>query len=469
VYEVVERIRDTLAAGARITLAGIFHIVVRTIYSLEIHGLEYDDPAQRAYFALSHKRDVDPIILLPSLLRHRGWSALAGTVRFALRADAFTPGFLARLLGRTALSRALRPLALGSVVRGLGALPIDNLHRPTEEWLRDTLRIDGDAPAGDALAPPTLERLALAAREDAPHIASRSLSTFFAWRYFAELRSLRGSEVLTGARRSAAKRHLVMVVRAQLGALSAVLRNGGSLVGAPEGGVSQDGRVRPITSGFSHILRGAPADTRILPVVMTYDFMRSGRPRVFVDLAPPLSSLSSLSVLSERHLHADLRHAWLHAMRFTCTQFATGYLVWLSETGQGEFTVTEMASAVHGLALALTAAGRNVDSALLDAASTHRAITRYLAYAERHNLARRAKLGRWLSVPHDLTVRVNPANPAALGYASQPLAYAWNELLDLLGADGQTTSANAQLALHEDVKNWIQWIYARSTLAAPIY
>ncbi|MGH2514872.1 MAG: hypothetical protein ACRDHP_04385 [Ktedonobacterales bacterium] len=446
---------SALAAGARVALAGIFYIVVRAIYSIEIHGLECDEHTQHTYYALAHKRDVDPIILLPPLLRHRGWRALAGGVRFALRGDAFMPGFLARLLGPTPLAWALRPLALGGVVRGLGALPIESLQRPVEEWLRDTLRLDGDGTAGAVLSPDALERLAMTSSERFSDVAAKSTAALFAWRYLAELRVLRGSEVLAnGSRRRNAKRHFVTAVRAQLGALSAALR-AGSLVGAPEGGLSPDGRVRPITGGLRRILRGAPADTCVLPVVMIYDFMRAGRPRVFVDLAPPLPNPVALS---EGRLHAELRSAWLHAMRFTCTQLATGYLVWAAETDQGEFTLAEMAVAVCRLALAFAATDRHVDAALLNWRTTRHAVARYLAYAQRRGLVRRTKAGYWLSIPRDVTVHPGP-NEAV--YTDQPLAYAWNELLDLLGAELQTFASPSTIP-HEAVNGWLQWMYQQS-------
>lgn len=451
-YEAVGRIASVLAAGARVALAGIFHIVIRAFYSVEIRGLEYDERAPHTYYAISHKRDVDPIILLPPLLRHRGWRALTGGVRFALRADAFTPGFLARLLGPGPLAWALRPLALGGVIRGLGALPIESLQRPVEEWLRDTLRLDGDGPAGTVLSPRALERLAAASGERASVIAARPISTLFAWRYLAELRILRGPDLLAGRRRRNAQRRLVMVVRAQLSALVAALRSSGSLLGAPEGDLSPDGHVLPITGGLHRILRDAPADTRILPLVIVYDFMRTGRPHVFVDLAPSLPHVAAR--LERLHYYADLRRAWLQAMRFTCTQLASGYLVWAAETNRDEFTLAEMAIAVHRLAMALAISGRHVDAALLNPRSTRRTVARYLAYAQRSDLALRTKSGRWRPIPRDLTVHTNPGGNS---YASQPLAYAWNELLDLLGTERQATSSDGA-APHAALDDWIQWI-----------
>lgn len=449
-----------LAAGTRVVLAGIFNLVVRMLYAVEVHGLEHDQRATYTYYAVSHKRDVDPIILLPPLLRHRGWRALAGGVRFAMRADAFTPGFLARLLGSTRLGRAVRPLALGGIVRFLGALPIDSPQRFVEEWLRDTLRIDGDGPAGAILSPEEAERFATAANEPAAHIAALPISALFAWRYLAALRTVRGPEVLAeGSRRRNAKRHFITVVRAQLGALSAALRANGALLGTPEGGLSPDGRVRPITGGLLRILRDAPPDTLVVPVVVMYDFMRTGRSRVFIDLAPPLPSQPTPA---DADLPATLRRAWLQAMRFTCTQLATGYLVWAAATDRGEFTLAELAVALRRLALALAATGRHVDAALLDQRTARHAAARYLAYARRHGLARRTKTGRWLAIPRDLTIRPDPVTPP---YASQPLAYAWNELRDLLGTEPQAATLGGP-APDDAVRDWLQWLYQRTAPVA---
>lgn len=431
----------------------------RAAYRVDVRGLEHDERAPHTYYALAHKRDLDPIVILPPLLRHRGWRALTGEVRFALRSDAFTHGFLARIVGATLPGRALRVLSLGDVLRPLGAMPIDGLRRPMEEWLRVTLREDGDEPVGTALSLEERARFAALSRQRGNDIAAQPLSSLLSWRYLPELRTLRGPETLVGARHHRAERYVLADVRRQLAKLSAWMRSGGSLLGAPEGGLTPDGHVQPLAGVLHRVLRDAPADTCVMPIVIVYDFMRTGRTRVYLDVAAPLRKAPALL---ERHLRIELRRAWLNAMRFTCSQLASGYLVWAGETDRAEFTLAEMALAVRHLAVALTERGRQVDPDLLDMRRARRDVARYLTYAQRHGLARRAKSGHWMAVRHDLAVHVNPGEG---GYVRQPLAYAWHELLDMLGVDGIDT-ASASHGLREGLDGWIQWMYQQS--ATPV-
>ncbi len=134
-------------ALCRMIIGGTFWVASRLFYSIEFHGLEYDTRAPRTYLAISHRRDLDPIISLPTLLSHWGWRAWAGDIHFVLRDDAFSPGYLAHLLPSPRwLSRLLHSLSLGPVLRWLGAHPLEHLHiRPAEEWIRDVLQIEGRA------------------------------------------------------------------------------------------------------------------------------------------------------------------------------------------------------------------------------------------------------------------------------------------------------------------------------------
>src|SRR5207302_616144 len=155
----MRHLQSLLVAVCRAIIASAFWIATRLSFHVEIHGLEYDDtgpPGREAhtYFGMAHKRDLDPIVLIPTLIFHRGWHGVAGGVRFALRADGFSPGYLARIVMQPRwISRLLRLLSIGSALRWLGTYPTEALLRPTEEWIRELLYVEGDVPAGEVLAP----------------------------------------------------------------------------------------------------------------------------------------------------------------------------------------------------------------------------------------------------------------------------------------------------------------------------
>src|SRR5437764_15280990 len=115
---------SVLRAVTRKIIASAFWVATRLSFTIEVHGVAYDTKAPRTYIALSHKRDLDPIITIPTFLSHRGWRDWAGDLHFALRSDAFSPGYLAHLVRRPLwFARLLNPISLQSLFHCLAANP----------------------------------------------------------------------------------------------------------------------------------------------------------------------------------------------------------------------------------------------------------------------------------------------------------------------------------------------------------
>jgi hypothetical protein len=419
------------SALLRVTVGGALYVGPRLFYDVEIHGLEHDTGAPRTYLAISHKRDLDAMAPIPPLLAHRGWRAFTSDVHFAMRSDAFEPGFLARMALRPRwLSFLLRPLSVGTPVRDLGIHPLTDLHRrPAEVWIRELLGAEGDTRAGDVLAPRFARELAAATHQRPEQIEDQPLSRLLAWRYHRPLQTYWGPDFFVGRARRRAERRVLARVKGELADLGQWLWSGGSLVGSPEGGLSPDGKLASITSGLHRLLSAGPPDTRIVPIFEIYDFMTTGRPRILVDLAP---AIEHVPTLPPRQLDAWLRQAWLETARFTCTQLASGFLVEAARTGLPSFALDDVALHVEYEAAALAEAGRHVDHRLLRPGGARRLAARYLAYARRRGLVRRAKQRLWSPVPVNTTVTVRLGE---VGYIGQPLAYAWNELQEMLSVD----------------------------------
>src|SRR5258707_810504 len=198
--------RQRTSALGRLMLAGLFAVAPRLFVSIAVHGLAHDTGAPRTLFAITHKRDLDAFAPLPRLLGHRGWRAFTSDVHFAMRADAFQSGFLARVVQHPGwFARLLRPISVGPVLRAVGVHPLDSLHfRPAETWLREALVAEGDVAIGTLLAPDALASIAAAAGDDPAALAQRPLSALLAWRYFRPLQPQLGSELFRGpARRRA--------------------------------------------------------------------------------------------------------------------------------------------------------------------------------------------------------------------------------------------------------------------------
>jgi hypothetical protein len=344
-----------------------------------------------------------------------------------MRADAFTRGFLARVVRRPRwFVWLLRPVTVRPVLHRLGIMPLQDLHlRPAEEWLRDARQGLSDPVAGDAVASSLLEELAAAGRTTLADVRGQRVSRLLRWRYHAALVRYHGPEALIGEARRFAERRVVERARQYLEDISAWMRSGGSVYSAPEGKLSPDGRISPIKSGFHRVLHAASDQARVVPIVITYDFMSTGRSRLFIDLAP---ALEGVAAMPRGELDQRLRTAWLRAARFTCTQLATSFVVAASHD-HPQFTEVELAMAVMAQARELAAEKRHVDRRLVTRRGARRRVRRYLAFAERTGAVARAPRGLWTALPFDPAVRVLPGDP---GYRVAPLAYAWNELQEML-------------------------------------
>ncbi|HLY32771.1 MAG TPA: hypothetical protein VKQ36_17240, partial [Ktedonobacterales bacterium] len=201
-----------------------------------------------------------------------------------------------------------------------------------------------------------------------------------------------------------------------------------------------DGRLSPITSGLHRLLLVAPSDTRVTPVALIYDFMTTHRLRLFVDLAPPIEQAT---MFTSHELNAQLRVHWLRNMRFSATQLASGLLMRLrDQPGTQTITRAELTTGVGRWAARLAAAGRHVDERLLRPASLRRVVGGYLRYAERHSILRRVGRDRW-TLADTLPELAVPLGD--VGYDQAPLAYALNELHELLSV-GATVATEVEPA-----------------------
>ena len=422
--------RDSVSALGRLALAGLFASIPRLTISIKMHGLEYDTDAPRTFYAITHKRDFDAFVPLPRLMAHRGWRALTHDVHFAMRADGFQMGFLSRIVRRPAwFSRALRPLNVGPIIRAVGVHPLDSLHmRPMEIWIREALRVEGDSTVGDLLAPATVRTLADQLGISAESLAARQISSLLAWRYFPLLQAVVGPEIFAPAARHRAELRALATAKQQLADCVNWLHAGGSLYTSPEGYLSPDGRLSAFRAGLTRMLRAAPPDTRVQPIAIVYDFMTTGRLRMWIDMAP---AIEGGSTMTHHDLEQTLQAAWLSVARFTCTQLTSALLLARAEQCQRATQVDELEANILAWARELAAVGRQVDPSLLSEEGVHQRLTSYLTFAELRGIVRH----------YGDSIVLAPGRPAEIevatggvGYRTAPLRYAANEAREMMEA-----------------------------------
>jgi hypothetical protein len=425
----MNRLESSLVALARTTIASAFWISTRLLFDVEVHGSEYETRATRTYYGMSHKRDLDPIVIVPAIVFKRGWRGLAGDVHFALRSDGFSSGYLARIVMKPrSFARLIRLLNIGSALRWLGAHPIHDLYRPAEEWIRELLNSEYNGRVGDTLAPMFIEELTMVTGKPSNEIEAYQLSDLLDWRFQHALQHFYRPDILAGPVRRPLERRIISEIKEDLSELDAWLLGGGSLYGSPEGRLSPDGRLSPINSGLHRLLEAAPLDTRIIPIFIIYDFVTVQKLRIFVDLAPAIEHAAELS---PKELDAQLRKVWLHSARFTCSQLASGFLMQASRAGVSSFTLDDLADDLHHMALTLTEASRHVDQRLLQPHGARKRAAGFLKYAARHGLVRSTGHHIWTPTVTETILNVRPKE---VGFDQAPLMYAWNELQEMLSA-----------------------------------
>jgi len=367
-------------------------------------------------------------------------------VYFAMRSDAFSPGFLGRVVMYPRwFSRALRLLSLGSVLRFLGLRPLEDLHqRPAEMWIRDFIHAEGNMLAGDVLAPAFLQQLAAAVGEDVDSLSRQQLSHLLSWRYQAALQEFYSIDILQQQKRWHTKSAILWQLKQQLTEMRNWLARGGSVWGAPEGQLSPTGSNGRITAILHRLLRPGPASTSIVPIAIVYDFMTVKRARIFVDVAPPIlyDPRSPAQAINEQ-----LRRAWLTSARFTCTQLASGFVARTSKAAVPFFTLSDLVTAIEQEAARLAETGRHVDQRLLDHQSARKLAAAFMQYAGRRKLVNRVAHDLYEVADCDLTMEVRPGRT---GYTEYPLAYAWNELQDMLQVEAPLEGEQAALPLSQD-------------------
>ncbi len=243
---------------------------------------------------------LDPMVEIPVILGHRGWHALAGDVRFAMRSDAFSQGFLARIVLRPRwFARFVRIIPLAAILRGLGVFPLENVSmRPAEVWLRDAIAVAGDINIADALTPAFLQQV-VKYHSDRSECDGRTreqrLSHLLSWRYQQPLQGWQSVDIFLEPLRGQMKRFILAKMQQELANIAMYVQRGGSLWGAPEGRVSPDGNVGTVTAAAHRFVRNCPPTLCVVPISIGYDFMTSRRSRIFVDIAPTIKHASALA------------------------------------------------------------------------------------------------------------------------------------------------------------------------------
>ncbi len=424
--------------GRIVILAG-FWLVSGVFFHVETNGLFPLLRAPRLYFAFQHKRDDDPIPIIAMILPRLGWRAMAGDVRFSLRGDAFSPGFLARLIHTPRwLAHVVHPINAGPILRRLGIYRVDDARlRPLEEWVRLALAIDPPVRVGELLRPAAVQSLAARVGAASDDFAGQPARVLLEWRMQHWMQIVTGVLFFTDPWQHRLQHAAIDTLKRELAEIGQWLASGGAVMGSPEGGLSATGALGAISPAFTRVLATATAEAPItvVPLAIVYDFMTGGKKRIFIGAAPPFHVTGDERASD---LAARMQAALRDNACFTTTQLGARFFVHRLAIGAPHFDEMELCQAIEYQSQLLHAQGRWVDPALRHPSGRQRRVRRFLRYARAHGILRAEGPERWRILPQDLTFTPVPGRP---GYLEHPLAYAWNEWRDMMRQPAPATEA----------------------------
>ena len=417
-------------------------IVIKVRMRVQVFGGEhYAPPASATLLISSHKRDWDPLMCATHLYYQRGWWRPDGRrMAFVGREDMLSPGFLAEIVALWHWPRwaswLLDHLNLAPIIGPLRAYPITRLLEfSMRQYLFELRQAEGNLPLAEVLSDEYLDRLDHWTKAQAQRSRqmqtrpSRDLriSDVLTWDYREPLLERQRRRNLLPERYETYKTRQRQKIARQVRALLGALERGDTLWLAPEGMITQDGAPRRVRESLYDLLAMMPADVRILPANVTYDFMTTGRMRACVSIGSPLAGLAALE-------RGDLGKVVIAAITgqtvATMSMLGSRFLWQRLQEDQPVFTLEAARATLAQNMLMLAEQGVTLEQGLRDARRMQRRLRAFLAYGLRHGLLNRQPDG---------TYRVNPAP-----FQQQRDSFFWlnprysvNELLALEGALAQ--------------------------------
>ena len=233
----------------------------------------------------------------------------------------------------------------------------------------------------------------------------------------------------------------------QLGFLTRVLDKNGYLMIAPEGRVTPDGRFGKMRAALTRVVQQAKNDPVMLPINLTYDFIDSARPHVFVSIGTEITGLKAAARI-KNDLADIVRYELAGRATITLSQLASAYIVAAAGEGRDSVPVSDILTFVRETAMALQAYGLVADARLNDAAMLERRLRGFISFGASNKADLfQIELGGQITdvktiaalkpVLSGLSVRLNHARLLRIecrNWNDNPTRYCLNELASLLAA-----------------------------------
>lgn len=374
-------------------LAALFDVAIRSLYRIEVRGLENFTQAPSTLVVSNHRRDSDGPIIASVLLQREKLRVRGVMPYFVAREDLFRRGFLREYLEGwpSPVRAALSGLDLAPLLQLMQAAPMRRVpERSLMEVLEEVLEVFGDLRLDKVLKPSWVrefERAAGASRNQPLRV-----SDVLTWRYHKLLSRRHGLLKLTRQRFRALLPHERAIIESQLDFFTRLLEEGQTLLLEPEGTVSVDGRFARLRAGLHALLNRPAMPPRVLPVGITYDFITDNPKRVLVSVGKEMRNLQGLS---RKETDKRVAAAIQGQLCITCSQLASDLLFQVRNRGDASITGSEIDCYVRQEASRYAQAGSPVDSRLLTEDDRVKRVREYIRHCLRNRILLRRGRDRY--------------------------------------------------------------------------
>lgn len=397
-------------------LAVFFYIGTRAIFDIRVKGLHNFSVSPSTIIAVTHKKDLDEIIVASTLHFRKTLFHPQFRMWFAARDDVFERGFLSTYFQLPRFwGRLMYAINLSPVMAAFRARPISRLTRSkVGNILRDVYRYKGNIALKDILKAQWITKFAsLLPSPVNSNLSNTSLKDSISYDYRV-LHLQEGGLRMLKSHVSARIKHLLLnKINGQLNCFSNILDKGGILFFTPEDEHSPDGQFGPIRSGIRRVIAMAQADVRILPINITYDSMTVGRMRIHVTIGPEMTNLKRPT---KNEFEKLIQIAITKLGVVNMGHLGSCCLLRAAQKNSDMVTKELLSREIHSQAQKLRSLGLTVDENLVDHGALSKRLDKFIKYCLRRHWLRAGTDGRLIvnrkavlnsseSVHHDHAIR----------------------------------------------------------------
>jgi hypothetical protein len=205
-----------------------------------------------------------------------------------------------------------------------------------------------------------------------------------------------------------------------------ILNRGKIVFLSPEGELSPDGKPCPIRGGLHRLVKMSQQAVKILPMNISYDFMTTGRLKIFLNIGREITDTKGLP---KAELERQVKDCLLKLTVVTISQIGSYSLYREATNGNDVFLEEGWQDRLSVLVQKVQRAGFIVNKALLEERTFYRNFRDFLGYCLRNGQLASTSPGK-LQINRERIL-----DTTSTGYLSNPVYYCYNEFKTLLGSD----------------------------------